>query len=164
MRFAETELKQITEATWKVVLSEELETSHVAVPPSEMESPLAACAQIGGDWQLGVLLYCSKALAQNAAGVMFFIEAAKTTAADVQDTLCELINIIAGNVKGVLSGNNHLSLPRVVDGSDFSLRFPRHVLLGEVTFCHRGEPLMVRLLGEDNVMPREAPSELNTSF
>lgn len=155
MRFAETELRQITEATWRVVLSEELETSRVAVPPSEMKSPMAACAQIGGDWQLEVLLYCSKALAQNAAGVMFVTEPAKTSAADVQDTLCELINIIAGNVKGVLSGNNHLSLPRVADGSDFSLRFPRHVLLGEAAFCHGGEPLIVRLLGEDKMMPRE---------
>ena len=158
MKFAETELKQITETTWKVVLGEELETSHVAVAPAEIESPMAACAQIVGDWQLGVLLYCSKALAQNAAGVMFGMEPANTTVADVQDTLCELINIITGNVKGVLSGNNHLSLPSVVNGSDFSLRFPRHVLLSEAAFCYGGEPLIVRLLGEDKLLPKEAPS------
>ena len=54
MKFAQTELKQITEETWKIVLGEELEHRSDAVLPAQMDQPIAACAQIVGDWQLGV--------------------------------------------------------------------------------------------------------------
>jgi len=148
MKFAQTELKQITEETWKIVLGEELEHRSDAVLPAQMDQPIAACAQIVGDWQLGVLLYCPMTLARHAAEVMFGVAKNSASMEDVQDVLCELINIIAGNIKGVLSGSNRLSLPHLVNGSDFQLRFPRHVLLSEASFAYDGQPLVVRLLGE----------------
>lgn len=149
MKFAETELKQITEETWRIVLGEELVSSTQPLLVSQMMDPMAACAQIVGDWHLGAVLYCPLFLARHAAGRMFEMPADQASNDDIQDTLCELINIIAGNVKGVLSGSNHLSLPNVVNGSNFRLRFPRHVLLSEASFLYQEQPLVVRLLGED---------------
>lgn len=151
MKFAESELKQITEETWKIVLGEDLEHLDGPILPMQMDEPVAACAQIVGDWQLGVLLYCPIALARHAAQVMFGIAKEDATTEDVQDVLCELINIISGNIKGVLSGSNRLSLPHIVNGSDFHVRFPRHVLLSEAAFAYEGQPLVVRLLGEDRL-------------
>jgi len=142
MKFAQTELKQITEETWKIVLGEELEHLSDAVLPAQMDQPIAACAQIVGDWQLGVWLYCPITLARHAAEVMFSVAKNGASTEDVQDVLCELINIISGNIKGVLSGSNRLSLPHIVNG------FPRHVLLSEASFAYDGQPLVVRLLGE----------------
>jgi chemotaxis protein CheX len=149
MKFAENELKQITEETWKIVLDAELLVAARVVAPAEISEPIAACAQIVGDWHLATVLYCPMAVAQGAAAVMFDKTPESATLDDIQDTMCELINIIAGNVKGVLSGSSFLSLPSVVKGSDFKLRFPRHVLLSEVSFESDGRPLLVRLLGED---------------
>jgi chemotaxis phosphatase CheX-like protein len=97
---------------------------------------------------LVVWLYCPYALARHAAGVMFDVTKDSATTDDVKDVLCELINIIAGNIKGVLSGSNRLSLPHIVSGSDLQLRFTRHVLLSETSFILDSQPLVVSLLGE----------------
>jgi CheY-specific phosphatase CheX len=155
MKFAENELRQITEETWQILLSEELQGSITRVAPSQIKKCIAACAQITGDWQLAVVLYCSANVARNAAAVMFGAEGAKVSNEDVHDAVCELINIIAGNIKGALSGSSHLSLPNLVKGQDFKLMFPRHVLLSEAQFIYRGEPLLVMLLGEDKLPLRK---------
>lgn len=151
MKFAETELRQITEDTWRIVLDENLEPEVEPVSPSQMDQPIASCAQIVGDWHLGVILYCPMALARHAAGTMIGIDHDPVSTADIHDVFCELISIIAGNVKGLLSGVNFLSLPNIVKGSDFQLRFPRHVELGKACFTCRSMPLLVRVLGEDRL-------------
>lgn len=148
MKFAQTELKQITEETWKIVLGEDLDNRSDAVLPAQMDQLIAACAQIVGDWQLTVWLYCPYVLALHAAAVMFDVTKDSATTDDVKDVLCELVNIIAGNIKGVLSGSNRLSLPHIVSGSDFQLHFTRHVLLSEASFTFDSQPLVVSLLGE----------------
>jgi hypothetical protein len=68
---------------------------------------------------------------------------------DTCDAMCELVNIISGNIKGLLSGSSHLSLPSLVRGQDFRLIFPRHILLSEAAFTYESEHLLVMLLGED---------------
>jgi chemotaxis protein CheX len=155
MKFAENELRQITEETWKIVLGEELQGPTMRVGPNEIENCIAACAQIAGDWQLAVVLYCSADAARKAATLMFGAGDAKVSSEDVDDALCELINIIAGNIKGTLSGSSHLSPPNLVKGQDFKLMFPRHVLLSEADFIYQGEPLLVMLLGEDQLSSRK---------
>ncbi len=155
MKFAEHEVRQIAEDTWKIVLGEELEPATKRITPGEIEDSMAACAQIAGDWQLAVVLYCSSALARHVATVMFGTDEKETSTADVNDAMCEMINIIAGNIKGVLSGSSHLALPNLVKGQDFNLMFPRHVLLSEVDFTCNGQPVLVVVLGEDKIAARK---------
>jgi chemotaxis protein CheX len=151
MKFAEHEVRQITAETWKIILGEELEPATKRVTPVEIEDSMAACALIAGDWQLAVVIYCSSAVARHVATVMFGSDEMETSAADVNDAMCEMINIIAGNVKGVLSGSSHLALPNLIKGQDFKLMFPRHVLLSEADFMCNGEPVLVIVLGEDRI-------------
>ena len=155
MKFAEHEVRQIAAETWKIILGEELEPAMKRITPDEIEDSMAACAQITGDWQLAVVLYCSSALARHAATVMFGAEEETTSAEDVNDVMCELINIIAGNVKGVLSGSSQMSLPNLVKGQDFKHMFPRHVLLSEADFTCNGQPVLVIVLGEDRIAARK---------
>jgi len=154
MRFAEVELRQITKETWKIVLDEELELSSQPRTPGKIEDSIAACAQITGDWRLAVVLNCSIAAARQAATAMFSTPQADEKPEDIQDAMCELIDIIAGNIKGLLSGSCHLSLPNLVKGQDFKLMFPRHLLFSEAHFTYRGEPVCVMLLGEDKLSAR----------
>ena len=151
MKFAEHEVRQIAEETWNIILGEELEPAMKRITPGEIEDAMAACAQITGDWQLAVVLYCSSALARHVATVMFGSDEQETSTADVNDAMCEMINIIAGNVKGALSGSSHLALPNLVKGQDFKLMFPRHVLLSEADFTCNGQPVLVIVLGEDRI-------------
>ena len=154
MRFAEVELRQITEETWKIVLEQGLEVSSQPPAPEKIADSIAACAQITGDWRLAVVLNCSIAAARQAASAMFATPEADEKTEDIQDVMCELIEIIAGNIKGLLSGSCHLSLPNLVKGQDFNLTFPRHVPFGEVRFTYRGEPVCVMLLGETTLGAR----------
>lgn len=154
MKFAETELRQIAIDTWQIVLGQELECSAETVAPAEIDDCIAANAQIAGDWHLAVVIYGSTAMAQRAATLMFSLADEAPKPEDIQDAMCELVNIVAGNVKGVLSGSSHLSLPTLVRGQDFNLTFPRHVLLSEVAFRYAGEPVVVMLLGEDKLAAR----------
>ena len=155
MKFAENEIRQIAEETWSIVLGEELQIPSKPVTLADMEDSIAACGQVAGDWQLAVVLYCSSAVARRAATLMFSADETTLSTEDVHDAMCELINIIAGNVKGFLSGTSHLSLPNLVRGQDFKLMFPRHVLLSEANFVYRDEPLLVMLLGEDKLASRK---------
>lgn len=152
MKFAEHEVRQIAEETWKILLGEELEPTMKRITLGEIEDTMAACAQITGDWQLAVVLYCSSAVARHVATVMFGSDETETSVADVNDAMCEIINIIAGNVKGVLSGSSHLALPNLVKGQDFNLMFPRHVLLSEADFMCNGQPVLLIVLGEDRMV------------
>jgi CheY-specific phosphatase CheX len=155
MKFAENELRQITEDTWKIVLGEELQLLAGPMSAKEIPDAIATCAQITGDWELAVVLYGSAKLARNAATAMFGADETDMTMDDIHDAMCELINIIAGNVKGILSGSTHLALPNLVKGNDFKLTFPRHVLLSEAHFHYRDEPVLVMLLGEDKLASRK---------
>ena len=155
MKFAEAELRQITEETWRIVLGEEIQPCSKPVIPGEMADSLAACAQITGNWQLAIALCCSTALARHAAALMFGKDERTASTDDAHDTLCELVNIISGNIKGLLSGSSELSLPNLVRGQDFRLMFPRHILLSEAAFVYGGETLIVALLGEDRIVSRK---------
>lgn len=154
MKFAENEVRQITGETWRIVLGEELQVSLGPFTAKEIPHCIAVCAHITGDWELAVVLYCSARVARNAASIMFGSDEASITIDDVHDAMCELINIIAGNIKGILSGSCHLALPSLVKGHDFRLMFPRHVVLSEANFVYREEPIRVMLLGEDKLASR----------
>jgi hypothetical protein len=151
MKFAEAELRQITEETWRVVLGEEIQLCSKPAAPGEITDSIAVFAQITGNWQLAVVMYCSTTLARHAAARVFGDNEKATSIDDTCDTLCELVNIISGNIKGLLSGASHLSLPNLVKGQDFRLIFPRHVLLSEAAFTYENEHLLVMLLGEDKM-------------
>lgn len=161
MKFAEAELRQITEETWRIVLGEELDGCLIAGVPIDIKDSIAACAQITGDWQLAVVLQCPIALARHVATIMFGTEQENGSPEDIQDAMCELINIIAGNIKGVLSGSSHLSLPNLVKGQDFKLMFPRHILLSEAGYLYEGQPLLVKVLGKDSLATRLQNSDSN---
>lgn len=154
MKFAETELRQIAEDTWRIVLGEELEPRAQAIAPAEIDDCIAGTAQITGDWQLALVIYGPAAVARRVATVMFSLDNEPPMVEDVQDAMGELVNILAGNVKGVLSGSSHLCFPKLVSGQDLKPMFPRHVRLSEIAFTYIGEPVVVMLLGEDKLATR----------
>jgi CheY-specific phosphatase CheX len=53
---------------------------------------------------------------------------------DVRDALGELANMLAGNLKSVLPGGAVLSMPSVIEGSDYSLQICGHLSIERVPF------------------------------
>jgi len=83
---------------------------------------LTAAVHLAGDWNGVLLIECTCPQACAFAG-RFLSEAPPNTVDDVvRDLLGELANMIGGNLKSLLSRGIRLSMPSVLEGSDYSLR------------------------------------------
>lgn len=108
-------VREAVRTIWEVTLGLEVAPAVEAVegPSSELWT---GSIRIYGGWEGAVILECPPDLAQEVASRMFGIAPAEATAADVQDALGELTNILGGNVKALLPGPSLLSLPEVTEG------------------------------------------------
>jgi CheY-specific phosphatase CheX len=70
------------------------------------------------------MLDCTPHLSKLFSSKMFSMPLDEIHDEEVSDALGELINIVAGNLRAFLPQPCQLSLPAVVDGWDYTLRFP----------------------------------------
>ena len=68
------------------------------------------------------------------------------TLEDVQDALGEITNMTGGNLKALMPGSCHLSLPAVIDGNDYRIRIPTARVLTRVLFECDGLPAVISLV------------------
>jgi chemotaxis protein CheX len=87
---------------------------------------------------------CSTTASKNAAGALLGIDLADVTPADITDAVGELVNIIGGNVKGLMPEPSALSLPVVVMNG--SSGWPSAVEICQLDGEWMGEPMAVRVL------------------
>jgi chemotaxis protein CheX len=115
-----SELAQIVESVFATMLS--LEVSECGTPWFPNGERLTAAVHLAGDWSGAVLLECDRSQACRFAGRFLSSDPPGTVDDVVRDVLGELANMIGGNLKCVLMRGIRLSMPSVVDGSDYSLR------------------------------------------
>jgi hypothetical protein len=96
-------------------------------PPQGLESSFSGAIYYAGSWQGAFLLECSQEQAFDWAGRLMSLQP-PISLADAKDSLGELTNVMAGNLKAVLPPAVALSLPSVVQGNDYSLSIPGHPL------------------------------------
>ncbi len=144
MQFLEEEIRQVAASVWDSVLGVGL-VSLSGFPPTA-ERVVSGCVQFTGAWEGAVTIECSTELARRAAAIMFGLKAGQVSAADTQDAIGELANMTGGNVKTLLPEPCRLSLPTVVEGTDFTTRMPGGELVTTVAFDCEGSLLVVRLL------------------
>jgi chemotaxis protein CheX len=133
----------------RTVLSTMLElepamTGHDAAPPPGSRT-LSAIIHITGAVDGAVVLHVTEAFANLTASRMFNIPEDKVTRTDQQDALGELCNVVGGNFKSLLPEPCRLSLPTVVDGTDYSFRLPGSIRSAQYGLDVMGEPLLLRL-------------------
>ena len=143
----EEEIHQIVHSIWMSILDLEIRLDSSADRRLREGGgrTLTGCVQLTGDFEGAALLDCTGKLAQRVAGVMFEEHPDALSIAEVQDALGELTNMIAGNIKPLLSGSSRLSLPSVVEGADYTLIVPGSKALLQVGFTCEQEPLLVTL-------------------
>jgi chemotaxis protein CheX len=83
---------------------------------------LTAAVHMGGEWNGAVLVECDRRQACRLAGRFLSMDPPDTVDDVVRDVLGELANMIGGNLKCVLTRGIRLSMPSVVDGSDYTAR------------------------------------------
>ena len=144
MQFLEAEIRQVAETVWDSVLGVTLAPG-ATVPPTPARV-VAGSVQFTGAWEGAVTIECSAEFARQAAATMFGVDLVAASTSDTQDAIGELANMTGGNVKALLPEPCRLSLPTVVEGTEYTTRFPGSELVTSVAFDCEGTPLFVRLL------------------
>src|SRR5690349_13814435 len=89
----------------------------------DTESAITALVTFAGDWR-GVLTFeCAAQPAIGFAQRFLQDESISEMNGDVCDSLGELANIVAGNLKSVLAPGLSLGTPSIVEGKDYHVRF-----------------------------------------
>lgn len=78
---------------------------------------ITATVSMTGETTASVVVRCSDDLAEQLASRALGIDEAALEPDDLHDTVGEVANILAGNVKAMLGGQLRLSLPAVTDGA-----------------------------------------------
>ncbi len=143
----DAEITQLTTIIWDSILRLSIEPAESNALPHTRT--MSACVHITGPWPGAVALSCGVEMAEEAAGIMFNLGNAVPTIADMQDALGELANMIGGNVKALLPEGCQLSLPSVVEGSDYSVRVPGSRLVTQLPFRCGAHALSVSLLARE---------------
>lgn len=135
-------IDEITSSVFATMLGIDLVRS---AAPEPAEQPLLAAIHIAGEWTGSVVLALSPRAAQASAAAMLDITPDAATHADLEEVASELVNMIGGNVKGVLPGPSYLSLPTIVSGQQFGVRVVDAELIERVDLACQAGPLSVCL-------------------
>ena len=130
-------LVEITREIWTALLADE---GHL-LPGGVGGGEISAAVSLTGACNGTACLTCSRGAARRAASLMFELPDEELTGDEIDDAMGELINVVGGNIKGVLPGPTSLSLPSVQEGP---FHAPGHLDLGyKVLFTWLDEPVAV---------------------
>ena len=82
---------------------------------------VTAIVHFTGTWKGAILLECTPEQAFHMTSRFMPVPRPTFMNADVRDALGELANMLAGNLKSVLTPGESLSMPSVVAGTDYTL-------------------------------------------
>lgn len=143
MSIERDDILKITEDVWSSMLGLALSPARAApdagAPPSSRG--MTGRVTITGAWTGCVTLHSSEALARRAAAIMIGDGSTQLTQAEVMDSLGELANIVAGNIKSLLPGPTCLSTPTV----ETEEREATGRLLARLTLDCEGQTLWVQI-------------------
>lgn len=115
----QAEVTRIVEDVFRTMLNLAVEQCLKASPPTP--GTLTASVHFAGEWKGAVLLQCKPAQAFVFTSRLIAGIRPVRVDADVRDALGELANMLGGNLKSVLPPGVALSMPSVVEGSDYAV-------------------------------------------
>ncbi len=138
------DLVQIVESVFATMLDLPIESAPPpTAPPGDI---LTAVEHFAGDWRGAVLLECTRDQAFEFTHRLMCIDRPSSMNDDVRDAMGELANMLAGNLKSVLPHGVGLSMPSVVEGTDYSLRVCGGNLIDRMSFRSALGPFSVTLV------------------
>jgi chemotaxis protein CheX len=133
---------------WKTAL--ELPLFRVDDAPDEPGlKTCTAVVHLTGAFRGSVALTAAVPLAAECSARMFQTTVDKLSSAEVQDSWGEMGNMVAGNLKALVSKPTVISLPTVMEGSTYTFRVPRASPINELTYACLGNRMRVTVLREN---------------
>ncbi|MFO0977330.1 MAG: chemotaxis protein CheX [Planctomycetaceae bacterium] len=119
------------------------------VEPSEKNTDetgdaLSAVVKISGGWDSLVQVLAPRKTAKAIASTMFAMSEDELTEAEIRDAVGEIVNMVGGNLKGIVEGDSSLSLPCVGEATG-SAPFDANFKGLEISNNCQGDPLIVRV-------------------
>lgn len=145
MKPDESQVRSVVRGIWKTQLDLNLE-DHEGVTTANDETTITAAVHIAGDFSGGIRLRCSRVLIRRAAAIMFETPADRLTTDDELDVVGELTNVVAGNIKAMIPGSNSLSLPTIIEGSDYRVSSLDVKTSDDYGFALEGETMFVTVI------------------
>jgi chemotaxis protein CheX len=147
MTIDEQTLQQVVSDVCTGMLGLELEPSeHFG---SDEADCLSAVIRISGDWDSLVQVMTPRRTAVAIASNMFAMSEDELSEAEIRDAVGEIVNMVGGNLKGIVEGESALSLPCVGESAGaapFDSSFKGLMVSNR---C-QGDPLVVRVLDRTN--------------
>lgn len=143
----EDQLREIVESIWDTMLGPVV-TRDCSDDTMRESARLTASVQISGTFHGTVLFLATERFARWATALMLAVPENSLAAADVDDAVGELCNILAGGVKSLVPSPSSISLPRVMRDSQCVAYDPCMKMTGQLHFTCEGQPLEVRVLEE----------------
>jgi CheY-specific phosphatase CheX len=149
-------LTRIVEAVFLNMMNLEVSTSGTPWAPSADQ--LTSAVYFSGIWNGALLFECDRRQACQFTGRFLSMDPPEAVTEDVRGVLCELANMIGGNMKGVMAPGLSLSMPSFTEGSDSGLGVCESEVKDKLAFQCADGPFWVTLLA---VAPRNS-MESNT--
>ncbi|MGB9604745.1 MAG: chemotaxis protein CheX [Bryobacteraceae bacterium] len=124
---------RVVSDVFRTMLGIEVEPVEAPWPPPE--DMVNVTVHYAGAWKGALLLECTRRQACHFTARLVGIEPPQDLNDDVRDAVGELANMIAGNLKPVLPPGVVLSMPTLVEGTDYALRILGGNLAGMIAFA-----------------------------
>lgn len=144
MPFLIEELIQYTQFTWSSILEVDVEQVDEEFEEN-LDNDINACVLISGAWKGMVVMSFHLKLAKAVAIKMFDLKDEKPTDDHLIDAVGEIINMIGGNLKALVSHPSFLSLP-IVSMNGHSIFFPCTQEVCKSVFNCKGQQFRITVL------------------
>ena len=116
----EADVGQILQTVFQTMLALEIEPGEARWSP-ELDL-VTAVVHFAGAWKGAVLVECTPEQALDFTSRLMGIPKPAAMNDDVRDAMGEIANMVAGNLKSVLTHGVALSMPSLVEGTDYTVR------------------------------------------
>ncbi|HUO28471.1 MAG TPA: chemotaxis protein CheX [Bryobacteraceae bacterium] len=113
------DLARIVQMVFQTMMNTDVEAA--ATPWVRPSEHVTSAVQFVGEWQGATLFECGAQQACEFATLFMGIDKPAAIDSDVRDVMGELANMVAGNLKSLLPRGVDLSIPSVVEGSDYTM-------------------------------------------
>jgi chemotaxis protein CheX len=138
------DLSSVVVDVFRTMLDMEVEPQASGQPQSA--GSVTATVHFVGEWKGAVLLQITSQQACTLAARLIPVRLPAEFDDDVRDAMGELANMIAGNLKPVLPRGVALSMPSVIEGSDYAVRICGGNLAKSVRFSSVAGDFLVTLV------------------
>ena len=116
-----------------------LDVSNSEAPFHSHGERVTSFVHLTGGWSGAVVFECTKQQACTFAGRILCMDPPESVDDDVRDVIGELANMIGGNMKSGMAPGVRLSMPTVMEGTDYDVRVCGSQLLERLGFeCEDG--------------------------